>query len=180
MTTTEIVKPNGNETASTDFDNFVELVKRTCKEKTAGKDVQALRVALNAHPEYWKTVGHLARNVQESLIQRVGPVPMQESLRVGIQVLEKELCHEEASLLERLLIREVLICWLDLYNVRETFICKTTGRHSVAHGKYWDSRVSAAQRRYIRAIESLARVRKLANRQPLQINIANQQVNVAG
>ena len=42
-----------------------------------------------------------------------------------------------------------------------------------------DRKLSAAQRRYLRACETLARVRKL--RLPtLQVNIGEKQVNVAG
>ncbi len=47
-------------------------------------------------------------------------------------------------------------------------------------GAYWDRRVSGAQARYLRAMEALARVRRLAMPQPLQVNIGGQQVNVAG
>ena len=45
--------------------------------------------------------------------------------------------------------------------------------------QHWEKRLSANQRRYFRAIETLARVRKLASRTPeiLQVNIAEQQVN---
>ncbi len=57
-------------------------------------------------------------------------------------------------------------------HLRETLTTK--------HRDYWDRHLNAAQRRYLRAIETLARVRKLSGRGPIQINIAEQQVNVAG
>jgi len=37
----------------------------------------------------------------------------------------------------------------------------TVGQHDRASGTYWDKRLSAAQRRYLRAVETLERVRKL-------------------
>jgi hypothetical protein len=50
-------------------------------------------------------------------------------------------------------------------------------------GMYWEKRLTAAQRRFTRACETLARVRKLSRNTPaLQFNIAasgGQQVNVA-
>jgi len=50
-------------------------------------------------------------------------------------------------------------------------------------GIFWEKRLSAAQRRFTRACETLARVRKLSRNTPaLQFNIAasgGQQVNVA-
>jgi hypothetical protein len=48
-------------------------------------------------------------------------------------------------------------------------------------GAYWDKRLSMAQKRFMRACESLARVRRLSRRIPLQVNIAAkgaQQINM--
>jgi hypothetical protein len=51
-------------------------------------------------------------------------------------------------------------------------------------GEYWDNLLSSTQARFIRAIEALARVRRLARNTPaLQINISREggkQVNVQG
>jgi hypothetical protein len=52
--------------------------------------------------------------------------------------------------------------------------------HALTVGTYWDRRLNSAQQRHLRAIESLARVRRLSNATPLQVNIGGQQVNVAG
>jgi len=46
-------------------------------------------------------------------------------------------------------------------------------------GHFWDRRLSAAQRRHLRACETLARIRRMGIA-ALQVNIARQQVNVAG
>ena len=46
-------------------------------------------------------------------------------------------------------------------------------------GRRCETRLSA-QRRYLRSIEVLARIRKLGITGPMQINIGEQQVNVAG
>ena len=57
---------------------------------------------------------------------------------------------------------------------------KTTESHPTEAGLYWDRRLNSAQQRYLRAVETLARVRRLAMVTPLQVNIGGQQVNVAG
>jgi hypothetical protein len=53
---------------------------------------------------------------------------------------------------------------------------------TLEQGEYWEKRLSAAQRRYLRACETLARVRKLTlGTLALQVNIAaagGQQVNM--
>jgi hypothetical protein len=45
---------------------------------------------------------------------------------------------------------------------------------------YWEKWLTMAQARYTKAIEMLAKVRKLSRATPLQVNIGGQQINVAG
>jgi hypothetical protein len=86
--------------------------------------------------------------------------------------------------LERLLIEQVVLCWLhfnlldlEYTNIMSASISASTADHS-------ERRLSAAQRRYLRACEALARIRKLARTTPaLQVNIATgggQQINLLG
>lgn len=91
--------------------------------------------------------------------------------------MARSMGYETAATLERLLIDEVVMTWLHLRKIQYSYHKTTAGQHRFKEGRYWESRLSAAQRRHLRAVESLARVRKM---QPLQINIAQQQVNVAG
>jgi len=87
-------------------------------------------------------------------------------------------------MLEQMLIEEVLLCWLRLiiweYKLTELDIEGMT----LTKAEFWDKRLSGAQRRYLRACETLARVRRLTRNNPaLQVNIAAQdgkQVNIAG
>jgi len=49
-------------------------------------------------------------------------------------------------------------------------------------GLYWEKRLMMAQGRFTKACESLARVRRLSRRIPVQVNIAapgGQQINVS-
>jgi hypothetical protein len=85
--------------------------------------------------------------------------------------------------LEQLLIQQVALCWLNLNLVEYRHVNIMKQSISLTLGTYWDKRLSMAQKRFIRACESLARVRRLARRVPLQVNIAapgGQQINVAG
>ena len=47
---------------------------------------------------------------------------------------------------------------------------------TLTHAEHWERMLSAAQGRYQRACESLARTRRLLQRAQVQINIAQQQV----
>ena len=89
-----------------------------------------------------------------------------------LQSLRADLGFDSASALERLLIQQVTLCWLNL-NVTEYRHSKTIkDSFTLTLGIYWEKRLTAAQRRFTRACESLARVRRLTRSVPIQVNIA--------
>jgi hypothetical protein len=51
--------------------------------------------------------------------------------------------------------------WLRLNFLEDIHYTKTKESHSLEHGIYWEKRLTSAQRRHLRACESLAKVRKL-------------------
>jgi len=96
--------------------------------------------------------------------------------------LKKTLAYDEASPLAKLAIDEIALAWLRLYSVQHQH---TSATHDSGSGirppvaEFWDRRLEYAQRRYLRAVESLARIRKLERRLPPVIfNLAERQMNV--
>ncbi|MFC1611640.1 hypothetical protein ACFL6C_11830 [Myxococcota bacterium] len=70
-----------------------------------------------------------------------------------------------------------MTCWLALQQAELTLV-----QHKISsstHAEFLDKRVDRAQRRYLQAIKTLAQVRRLL-RPSVQVNIAEQQVNVGG
>jgi hypothetical protein len=98
--------------------------------------------------------------------------------------MEKALGYTDAPRLEKMLIDTVMLAWLRLQEFEFIFTNLDREGMSLSKGAFWEKRLSAAQARYLRAVEALAKVRKLARRDPaLQLNVAvqgGQQVNVAG
>jgi hypothetical protein len=94
-----------------------------------------------------------------------------------------DLGFQTAPPLEKALIQHAAVCWLRLavLELRYTGVMKQS--ITLTLGAYWEKRLTAAQKRFNRACESLERVRKLSARVPkVQINVAaegGQQVNVA-
>jgi hypothetical protein len=86
--------------------------------------------------------------------------------------------------LERLLIEEVALRWLHLRLVDLEYADATSQSILLPSAEHWEGRLSAAQRRYLRACDTLARLRKLASASSaLQVNIAaqgGQQINLLG
>ena len=108
---------------------------------------------------------------------------LKECWKHRLQVMKKDLGYAEAPLLEKLLIQQAALCWLKLSLVELSYSGTMKQSITLTLGMYWEKRLSAAQKRFTRACETLSRVRKLSRNTPaLQFNIATsggQQVNVA-
>ncbi len=141
----------------------------------------AVREVLQAYPCIWPRLRRMLSNAEDALLGAVGCNRDSATGQVLIKVLKHmrdELGYQEAPLLERLLIEHIALAWLDLDAVQQHYAKSALQQHALAHGAYWDRRMNSAQQRYLRAIETLARVRRLARVTPLQVNIGGQQVNV--
>ena len=88
--------------------------------------------------------------------------------------IEKTLGRDTAPPFEQPLIDHIVVCWVRLQLVELDMSNATSGAHSRETGAYWDQRLSEAQRRYLRAVNLLAKVRHTAP--AVQVNVAHQQV----
>ena len=160
---------------------FGELVRKTEMSEPNPQDIQALRKYLDEHREVWRVLGDLSEFAYTRLVDAsVGDqIAIRESLKTGRLAMRQDLGYEEASALERLLIDQVVLCWLRMSHVELHYTAMSNHDRPLSLREYWERRLSATQRRYLRACETLARVRRL--RLPsLQINVGDSQVNVAG
>ena len=168
-------------------EKFHDLLVKANKENPRPSDVKAFSDLLHKNKglELWRAamgMGALAEHTALNNLVGNRNQGTRQCWELRLQTLRADLGYESASALERLLIQHVTLCWLNLNMVE----C----RHSnVMHqsitlplGIFWEKRLAAAQRRFTRACESLARVRQLSSRMPLQVNIAargGQQINVS-
>jgi len=152
--------------------------------------VTQMRRILSQRPDLWREFGDLAKNETETLIRYgwKGDPAGQESVKMACENLKSDLGYEQSSPLERMAIEEVALAWVRLYEVqnRNTYFCHNRDGQGIhpETAEFWDRRLMYSQRRYWRAMEGLARVRKLSKGVKfVQINVAEtgaQQINVAG
>jgi len=177
----DIVKQKIEEDPS--YEQFMQVLAKTDKKKPKAEDVEELRQILKTHPRFWRIVGDMAHLARMDLIGRMSGTPaVEELLRTGVSKILTDFGWGESPPLEQLLIDQVVICWLRMNWTEYKYNKEVTADSSIAHGDYWERRLSAVQRRYLRACETLARVRKVTA-STVQVNIASeggQQVNVAG
>ncbi len=159
---------------------FGELVLRTDKSNPKPKDVQALRRYLEQHREVWRVLGDVSEFAYNRLVDAtVGDQEaLRESLKAGKQAMREDLGYRQSSALERILIDQIILCWLRLHHAEFKYTEVQNRSRSLALASHWERKLSATQRRYLRACETLARIRKL--RLPsVQVNIAKEQINLA-
>ncbi len=85
--------------------------------------------------------------------------------------------YDESPMLERMLIDQILMCWLRMQLVELQYTAVLVDNYTYKRIEHYEQRVSAAQHRYLQSVQALARVRKLAQNTPaLQVNIAEQQI----
>ena len=86
--------------------------------------------------------------------------------------LRESLGAAEASPVERLLIDQVVVCHLRMHLTEQWYQSAMQGC-SLPCAAFCERKLSAVQRRYLRAIETLSRVRTLIGVPLVQVNIAS-------
>ena len=165
---------------------FADLFAKTNKEHPKQEDIQALSGLLYGHRslELWQSVysvGYLAECMV--LANATNKMATRECWRHRLQALRNDLGYQNAPMLEKLLIQQASLCWLKLSLVELSHEAVIKQSITMPVGLYWEKRLTAAQNRFTRACETLARIRKLSCNTPaLQFNIAEsggQQINVS-
>ena len=163
---------------------FTELIAKTNMENPKEDDILALRKAMERSPKIWNNYYDLAHLVADDLIKEMPMSPtIEEGLKVGWHELRRSLGSEEASTLECLLIDQVVLCWLRLHWAEGRLTHSRVSSSLMGKNAFAEKQLTAAQGRFLRASETLARVRKIIQRTPaLQVNIATnggQQINIS-
>jgi hypothetical protein len=165
---------------------FKVLLDKTNKENPRPQDLKALTELLsdNRGLQLWRDVASAGYLAELLVIQNARATPaVKECWKHRLQVLKKELGADGAPMLEQLLIQQAALCWLNLSLLEISYSNVMKQSITLTLGLYWEKRLSAAQKRFTRACETLTRVRKLSRNTPaLQENIAaegGQQMNVS-
>jgi len=124
-----------------------------------------------AHPDEFRHCTDMAKWVAKSIMgEASGKRPaIRKLILERFEQVRRDLGYEHSSVAEQLLIDQVAVCYfrLNLAETEHSYI-----KVSSSERTYREQRLSAIQRQYIRAIESLSRVRKLVQSPVMQVNIA--------
>jgi len=158
-----------------------DMLQRLETKHPKPEDVQALRELFEASPDMWRMVGDMTHHALSAIVEHAagGNTFIKESLLEGYRAICRDLGHAESSALERLLIEQVALCWMRHNDLERRYTSVTQAGQTINQADYWERRLAASQRRYLRACETLARVQRM-DLPAIQINVAEQQVNVQG
>ena len=149
-------------------------------ERGGEKILPALRKRFDEDPDLWEQAGDLALQAERSVLSlAAGKNALAfEAMERKADQLRGELVGLSPTPLERLLVDQIIICWLQVNQAERTCVGFFQDGGGMAEAEFHQRRLDRAQRRYLAAIRTLAQVRRLLA-PTVQVNIAEQQVNVA-
>lgn len=123
--------------------------------------------------------GDLVTQNQRALVEQFAGNDGQrhEAIHNQVKMLREELAGPRASSMELLIIDRILICWLQVQLCDHEFL-QARGR-PIQDADCLDRFRNRAHRRFLSATRTLAAIRKLGI-PAIQINIAEEQINLAG
>jgi hypothetical protein len=122
--------------------------------------------------------GSSAEWLRQSIARKAsgGNLLAREAIQRKIDSVRAELEGPNPTPIERLLAERASLCW-HIANWYESGFIESIGDMTIGQADYQQRRLDRAHRRFLSAVETLARVRKLAVPM-LQVNVAkNQQIN---
>lgn len=138
------------------------MLERIDFGKPSRADREALSKCLAAVPSLAAALGDQSLHAAKAMIEKS---TTQETVRQAagrhMLNLRAQFGYDEGTAIEKTLIWHIVTCWHRLTYCEQQYTLNAMGNHDRNSGAYWDKRLSAAQRRYLRAVESLAKVRKL-------------------
>jgi hypothetical protein len=143
---------------------------------------QALIEACQTVPRLWEILSTLSSLAVRSWVnllapERPGAEIVRRTIEKEIERKRSEVAGADPSPLERLLAERVALCWLAATFADAEYARNLKAGMSIQEGEYLARRCEQTNRQLLKAIESLARVRRLLT--PMQVNIGQNQINVA-
>lgn len=130
-------------------------------------------------PELWDAYGNLATAAEGALVDLYAgrSAVTRQVLQRKLADMRVELAGPRASPLEKLLVERVVACWLQSYHADYAYT-RALGELPSKEVDLHQRRQDRAARQYLKALRSLADVRRLLL-PSVQVNLAENQVNIA-
>jgi hypothetical protein len=162
-------------------DGIMEVLKRAGKGEAAM--LPLVHQLLDRDPDQGgmliRIYGDVFGHARDQLVKTFAgdDIAMKETLSRKIDAIRDDLAGPNPTPLEQILCERVALCWFDAHETDRRFSHQSG--ISFKNAEYRESRRDRAHKRFLSACRTLATVRRLAV-PAIQVNLARQQVNVAG
>lgn len=140
--------------------------------------LEALREVYARVPEIVRHLGGLQHAAEQEILKNLG-ASAAVTIAAQAKRLRERLAGEDPTPLESLLVSRLVLDWLAATKAEFLYHQKMAGTVSFEVATFYERQADKAQRRFLRAATALAYVRKLLT-PAVQLNVAEQQVNIAG
>ena len=148
--------------------DLTALLKRTDKENPKPQDLAELRTHLDQNSLLVEVNETSKRAFQIVIGSHTKSELLKELYTRQIEVKRKALDYESENLMVQMLINQLILCHIRLNTFEGFHAQKLQESHSTEQGLYWDKVLSNYQRRFLKACESLAKVKKLLSEPDLK------------
>lgn len=155
-------------------DDVFPLAEGANKATLSIAERNKLRGALESLTVPHDDIGTLAHFALNGLLLSLGNGLLEEATLAAIETLKTELGYHSSPMIERLLIENICVAWVVHDKTLLAYLANIGGGRSFKQAAHAERCLTSAQRRYLRAIETLGRVRKM-KLPPVQINIGGVQ-----
>lgn len=158
-----------------------EVVKRVDTDHPDPAAIEELRALMRQEKWLAGFICDMADVTNTSIIRSmVSQTLAREALTAQATMMRDGLGQTDAPEIERGLIAHIVTCWLRLLKAEMVYQKAGTSEMTLGLANWHERRLTAAHGRYLRAVEGLARVRRLTRPGAVQINLGERQINVAG
>jgi hypothetical protein len=155
-------RKNMNLITNSKSEKFSELYQKVRSAHPKKEDVNALREMLTKDPYFSAALIPLANATAERVITSANSDPVtQDIIRANLLAFRKEIGYETAQSLEKGLIDQVALNWLRMISTEQLYNEKIKQGITMEGLLLMEKRLSIVQNRYFRALETLARIRKI-------------------
>ncbi|HEX8736515.1 MAG TPA: hypothetical protein VF721_14390, partial [Pyrinomonadaceae bacterium] len=125
--------------------------------------LELLEEAFNLVPALYQTNGNIQKQIFNDIINIAfsHTAFFREAVKKHIAEMKTKLGYETSTFVEQMLIDEIAMRYLRLQVMESQHKNETYQSHTFAKGMYYDRRLEMAHKRFLKSMETLARVRKL-------------------
>jgi hypothetical protein len=139
------------------------LIKRTDCADPAKKDIIALKTILDEKPYLVEFFGNQQKQIFLTIFdwQFKDSHTLKEATGRQVKQMKQDFGYDNSTITEKMLIDEILIRWLRLQYTERLHHEKLRFSQTIEAGNYYEKMLSTAQARFLKAVTTLTKVRKM-------------------